>query len=422
MKKVVWAEGVLLGQQHLQQWENYHHIQHEFLAKLISPFWWGIKKITWDEKSLSYGQFILKTCEVIFPNGLYVNYDSRCCTALSYVLTPDHDSSESIYLAIPLSTHIKNITGYPAYVGLSGWLSQYECVLDEYDETREREVLFAHPNLVLLSSKEDKSAFCTIKIAEVRRKNVGEFVSDINFIPACLSLETSEVLVRLMTQQCEWLVSKITLLPPGSQYLSLLNMFLAELRLLNAVPALHPFELYRWLMRLCGAFIFTLPTVVLPHYDAMTLSDVFSRLDQCVKQLVTLAIPAQTISVEWVRETDFLYTAHSIEARLFKQGFYLAITHALPVMEWLTRFSSQVKVGPRSMIESIVASALTGVTLIHVQHPPDNLPIKSGHEYFYIEPKGFFWEQVKIEQSLSLFVSHDFLDARIELIIVNEDD
>ncbi len=417
MKKIVWAEGVLLGQQHLQQWENYHDAQYNFLAKLISPFWWGVKKIAWDENSLLYGHFVLKTCDVIFPNGVRVKYDSRINTALGYVFTAEHENSESIYLGVPLSTQVKNITGYPLQSGLSGWIGHYECVLDEYDDTREREVLFAHPNLVLLSSKDDKTAFCVIKIAELRRKNVGEFFSDPSFIPACLCLDASDTLVRFIQHQTEWLSSKISVLPPRYEYLPLLNMFLMELRILKSCLSLHPFELYRWLVRLCGVF----SQAELPAYDVAQLGTVFLKLGETTQKLINGAIPAQFTSLEWIRETEFLYTARHISNHHFKQSFYLAVTHDLPVMEWLSRFTAQIKVGPPSRIESIIASALSGVSVIHVQRPPSNLHIKSGYEYFYIEPKGFFWEHIKAEQSLSLFVSRDFSMASIELLIINED-
>ncbi|MDX2164845.1 MAG: type VI secretion system baseplate subunit TssK [Gammaproteobacteria bacterium] len=421
MKKIVWAEGVLLGQQHLQQWENYHQSQYDSLLKLISPYSWGIENISWDEKSLLYGQFILTRCDVIFPNGLRVNYDQRTHPTLSYVLTSEHANHEDIYLAIPLSTHVKNITGYSARNGLSGWNGQYECVLDEYDESREREVLFAYPNISLLSSKEDKTSFCMLKIAELRRKNVGEFVIDADFIPACLHINTSMALLTLINHLIEWLSSKIGVLRSGNEFLSLLNMLLAELGLLKNCPSLHPFEFYRWLNRLCGLFIAVDPMVVLPSYNPLRLSELFFDLVQLAKRLLNIAIPSQTTILEWRRETEFLYTARSIESHLFKHAFYFAVTHDLPVMEWLARFTAEIKVGSRSMIESIVASALSGVSVVHVQRPPDNLHIKPGHEYFYIEPNGYFWEQAKTEQNLSLFVSRDFSKAHIELIIVNKD-
>jgi len=430
MKKVVWAEGVLLGQQHLQQWDNYTHERQDFLLKLSSPFLWGIKKLVWDEESLLYGKLMIKHCEVIFPNGGVIKYDSRVETPLSYALTPDHGNCESIYLAMPISDHIKNITGYASQTGLSGWSGAYCCILDEQDADREREVLFAHPNLFLLSSKEDKSVFYSLKIAEVSKKNLGECVLEPAFIPACLAIETSQALMSFLNAKIELITSKINLLQSRRQQcqlqwqeyvlLQLFNNFLPELYFFKAYPQFHPVELYRVCIRLAGALI---PEISLPMYDHNNLSGVFNNLDKLLKQLIEHAIPSRMAVLQWVRETEFLYTSEHIDSRLFqKNSFYLAVTFDRPVLEWLSRFTHQIKVGARSAIDAIVSSALTGLVLHHIQRPPNKLSVKSGYEYFYLEPKGDFWEQIKAEQSLSLFVSHDFSNAQIELLVVEEDE
>ena len=430
MKKVVWAEGVLLGQQHLQQWDNYNHERQDLLAKLSSPFMWGIKKLIWDEESVLYGKLIIKHCEVIFPNGRVIKYDSRVETPLSYALTPEHANCESIYLAVPISNHIKSITGYSNQTGSSGWSGVYHCILDEQDADREREVLFAHPNLFLLSSKEERGTFYSLKIAEVIKKNLGEFVLEPVFIPACLSIETSQTLMMFLNAKIELISSKINLLQSRRQQcqlqwqeyllLQLFNSFLPELYFFKSYPQFHPAELYRVCIRLAGALI---PEIALPMYDHSNLSAVFSELDKLLKQLIEQAIPSRMAVLQWVRETEFLYTSEHIDSRLFqKNSFYLAVTVDAPVMEWLSHFTHQIKVGARSAIEAIVSSALTGLVLHHIQRLPNKLSVKSGYEYFYLEPKGEFWEQIKSEQSLSLFVSQGFSKAQIELLVVEEDE
>ena len=212
MKKVVWAEGVLLGQQHLQQFDDYHHARQDFLAKLASPYPWGIKKLVWDEESFLYGKLIIKHCEAIFPHGLIIHYDSRVNTPLSYEFTAAHENRESVYLAIPLSDHINDITGYPHQSGLSGWKAEYQTVLDEQDSEREREVLFAYPNLCLLASKADKNLFYVIKIAEVVKKNIGEYSLEKSFIPSCLVLSASDAVMDFLSKHSELLSSKVNLL------------------------------------------------------------------------------------------------------------------------------------------------------------------------------------------------------------------
>ncbi|HEV2613381.1 MAG TPA: type VI secretion system baseplate subunit TssK [Gammaproteobacteria bacterium] len=428
MKKVVWAEGVLLGQQHLQQFDDYHHARQDFLAKLASPYPWGIKKLMWDEENLSYGKLIIKYCEIIFPHGLIIQYDSRVNLPLSTEFTAAHENRESVYLAVPLSDHIKDITGYPSQSGLSGWKGEYQTVLDEQDLEREREVLFAHPNLCLLTSKEDKNLFYALKIADVVKKNIGEYALEKSFIPSCLFLSASDVLMDLLSTHSELISSKASLLQSRRKQsrtewqdfvlLQLFNTALSEINILKSCSQLHPLEFYKVLIRLIGALN---PENPLPSYDHNNLTKIFYELDSLLKQGVDHAIPSRMSCLTWVRETEFLYTAEHLDSHVFKKNsFYVAVTMNVPVMEWLSLFTAQIKIGARSVIESIVASALTGVKLIHIQRPPDRLPIKAGYEYFYIEPNGHFWEQIKTEQTLSIFVSHIFSAAQIELLTVEE--
>src|SRR5690349_21484750 len=105
MKKVVWAEGVLLGQQHLQQFDQYHHDRQDFLARLSSPYPWGLKKISWDESTVPYGKLSLNTLECVFPHGQIIKYDRRYSQPLSIELASSAEQCESLYLAIPLSEH-----------------------------------------------------------------------------------------------------------------------------------------------------------------------------------------------------------------------------------------------------------------------------------------------------------------------------
>jgi type VI secretion system protein ImpJ len=262
----------------------------------------------------------------------------------------------------------------------------------------------------------------------VTKRNIGEFNVEPVFIPSCLSLSASDALRGLLSSTIELLSSKTHLLNTRRQYarsewmdfvlLQLFNASLAELRFFKASLHVHPIEFYKVLIRLTGALN---PECGLPHYEHHDLRKTFYELDAIVKKQVEQAMPSKMSFVNWMRETEFLYTASHIDTRVFqKNSFYLAVTMETPVMEWLSVFIHQIKVGARSVIESIVSSALTGVRLIHIQRPPHTLPIKAGYEYFYIEPKGAYWEQVKAERSLSLFVSQNFLQAQIELLTVEE--
>ena len=51
LRKMVWAEGVLLGQQHFQQWENFFNQQHVVCLQAQSPFAYGLTVLSIDEEA-----------------------------------------------------------------------------------------------------------------------------------------------------------------------------------------------------------------------------------------------------------------------------------------------------------------------------------------------------------------------------------
>ena len=54
----------------------------------------------------------------------------------------------------------------------------------------------------------------------------------------------------------------------------------------------------------------------------------------------------------------------------------------------------------------------------HLKLLPEKIPIKPGYEYFYLDSKSRFWEQIKLDKGLAVFLPHDFLDASVEIITV----
>ena len=93
MKKVIWAEGVMLGQQHFQQWEKYYQRQQRLLYMAINPLHWGLIDLQLDVEALLNNKILVKKCSAIFPHGMLVNFDATDSTyQLTLELTPDQES------------------------------------------------------------------------------------------------------------------------------------------------------------------------------------------------------------------------------------------------------------------------------------------------------------------------------------------
>jgi type VI secretion system protein ImpJ len=440
--KILWAEGTLLGQQHFQQWDHYHESRLRASIEAIAPFAIGIQKLIIDETLLITGQLLIKQCQIIFPQGIYIDYDDRYDSSLTLSLLKSVSPLTEIYLCIVLNHSAKNISGYPENNTTNRWLASYETITDDYDAKREREVGFLKPQLILLRGDEDRSNFYSIKIFDLLQEGREKFELSSRFIPQIIHIHSSFVLKELLRAQIELISAKIRLLRDRrKQFRADMTEFnhsdLADFLLLqlfnHVLPGLefyfnhsetHPKEYYFHL----SAFLNTLSTfsdqheaLILPKYDHENLSKIFFSLDDYLKSLLESVIPSRMHILKLIRENDTLYSLDNIDSHVFiKNSFYLAVLFESENIEWLNQFSRQVKIGARSMIESIVASALPGVRLIHTQRPPNKLPVKSGYEYFYLEPIGVFWEQIKTERTLSLFTPYDFIKSQIELVTVEE--
>ena len=71
-KRMVWAEGVFLSQQHFQLWDALLRQQQHSYVEAVQTFNWGVLDLKWNLDNLGNGTLILQSCCCIFQNGLLV--------------------------------------------------------------------------------------------------------------------------------------------------------------------------------------------------------------------------------------------------------------------------------------------------------------------------------------------------------------
>ena len=57
----------------------------------------------------------------------------------------------------------------------------------------------------------------------------------------------------------------------------------------------------------------------------------------------------------------------------------------------------------------------------HATREVDYLSKKQGCEYFRLVLQGDFWAQVKTDKTLAVFVSHEFVQAQLEMIVMRNE-
>lgn len=469
--KIIWAEGILLTQQHFQQWEFYHQQQNQFIFRTLRSHAWGLIEIAIDEELLSNGVFKVQKCKVLFQSGLLIQYDSAVDPLLCYQLNSNENQIKDIYLCLPLGQKVSNISGYSQGNQVNTWLAEYHIISDIYDHNREQEVLLAKPNLILLGNHENRNNYESIKIAEIIKNDQQKFKMVDTYYPPLLNLHGSQFLQNHCERCLAFLNAKELMLKECYQrlqdnmadnyqaigiHLILLQAIACAISLIQyymKLDTLHPSQMYLVLSVLISKLSIFDPnhsTATIPTYDHGNLFHVFNNLNQDIKMLFDKAIPSPVAVIMLRKIEDTLYVAENIDSQYFHQyHFYIAIKIAvnsehikkslpsepslqdndrffMPDIErqnnkdkyWADQIQNQIKISAFSMIKQIAALAISGVKVVHMQRLPGKLSIKPGFEYYYLTQTGEAWDKIKQERSLALFIPHFLTNATIELMTI----
>ncbi len=442
LRKIVWAEGIFLGQQHFQQWDRYQEAVQGLFTRSLNPLSWGLLELAIDPQPLENGRLRLEKCLALFPDGRLVAYEAVADPPLMCELGGRGGEVVDVYLCLPGNRQVAGISGYPGKGHLCAWQADYREIADEYDGTREREVLLARPNLMLLTSEQSRESFVSIRLARVLNEGDGTYCLLPEFIPAVARVGASERLRALLDGMVELTGARLRSLnerkaaygggaaefaqndPLHFQLLQVLGGLYPLLVHFQQNAELHPEFLYRSLVPVIGQ-LKALSNVAgqsdIPRYRHDALDQVFPALAGLLEGLIQVQTVQRSSALGLQRENECLWQASGLDGALFQRStFFLEVDHTGEDPNWINDFTRQVKVGPRSAIELMVASALPGVRLVHAQRPPSQMPVRSGCEYFRLEPRGDFWKAMSDEGSLAIFVPGQFAETSIALVTVQE--
>jgi len=436
--KPVWAEGVLLAQQHFQLFDEYHEQNQIVRQNLISPLIFGIEHLSIDESALSRGLLKITSFKLLLENGRLLDFDRQKHDELKFELDPNLDEV-IIYIAIAGNKVVSNIEGYATTGQLSAYKADYVELSDDHDAARNREVLIAHPKFILLTDTDVKTYFDTIACLKINRAEDGNFVVNKHFVPPLLNIGASVYLTELLNRTANLVNAKVNVLlsrrknfgsvtdfgPNEMNSFLLLNAMAPSAKRLDHLKSLslvHPERLYCELVDLISSVsMFEHSDLVnqVPPYQHKQLSHVFGKLDELLTKLLEGVVPKKMAGLKLEKVSNAIYQVATIDSTIFDNNdFYLAVYFESEDTKWIETFSDQVKVGSTEKLDIMISSALAGVQLTHCQRPPNKLAIKSGYEYFRLESHGYIWQQIMEEQSLSLFIPFGLQAAQIEIVTV----
>lgn len=440
-QRVVWAEGLFLGQQHFQQWDR--NLQREIHQRtdLARSHGWGVVSLNLLEEPLGIGQCRIESLSVILPNGQWVQFDSqRDGDPLLCDLAAGGDSV-TVWLAQPDNERVTGISGYQEQGRLCGWRADYLDMPDEHDPARTREVIIGKPNLVLLRGDESREHYSAIRLASFESIGDGVYQQTANVVPPLVNLNACELLQGMVHRIRDLIAARVRLLSQQrNSYGDIADMGNRELaqvlRLQQLRPALvaldhylredasHPESIYRTLSQLIAGLWDLQPDMgelVLSEYTHTDLADVFSSLESSLRAALMQESSTTSTALSLRHESPALLVGEGIPWQgINARHLYLGVYHEAENPEWIMEFGRQCKAGSRDDLELILASALPGIRLSHTQRPPNKLPVKSGFEYFRVEPAGEFWPRAVEAESLAVFLPAQFQSCRFELLCIED--
>lgn len=442
-RKVVWSEGMLLTPQHFQQWDRHYEGLIAERFRTHDPFAWGITTLDIDRDGLANGRFTLLQCTVVMPDGLIIDIpelDGAPATRTFTDLFLPTMESLNVYLGIP----VERTDGMSCQLGKESgarparFFAEHIEAIDITTGDNPREVLVAKKNLRLFFSGEETADTVSIKVAELVRQPSGAVGLKETYIPPCLWISGSPYLLRLLRALVELLVAKKATFSDAQRgVLELIGSDLGKFALVAAVsthlPALqhlsqveriHPESLYMAMVRLAGQMLMLAApneSPDLPRYQHENLTATFEGLDKRIRSIVEGVTPTRYITIPLDSSGDNVWVGRVPEMRLFASGqFFVMASGDLPEDQVRNLVPQQVKIGSPSKLREIVAAAMPGVKLYHTPKPPATLPMKIGTQYFRLDDRGVFWDEIKKSQVVALHVPQSLQGIRIQLVATKD--
>ena len=455
--RVVWEEGMYLAPHHFQAQRR--HCEDTLAATLdaLFPFAYGVTSASLDTEALAGGILALAFARGIMPDGTVVSVPDADPVPLPSPLAerfaPDRES-HVVYLTLPAwnddasnvrltdatARDIAAATQEPRYVEL------VVNVRDEAAGEESTEVHFASKHLRLVLDTELDRNDVALALARVRRNDLGQFVSDPDFIPPSLKIGASARLLAILRQVLGMVEAKgralsasldvpvtgsVAAAPAAYIGNELATRWLlhavrsaeAPLRHMLATRSAHPEQLWLELSQLAGAlctFSLTVRARDLPVYMHDDLATCFTAIEQHLRSHLDVVIAANAVVVQLTRTSDVLHSATISDPRCYEPGarWFLGVRSSVSANETLIRAQQYLKVCAARFVLELVRRAYPGLSLEHIPAPPAGLAPRADLTYFEITLSGPCETALRETREIGVYAPDALPDIMLEVSVL----
>jgi type VI secretion system protein ImpJ len=445
--KVLWTEGMFLQPQHFQQFERYIFNSFQSAMSAHFPYWYGISNLEINTDAISNGILSIEKCIGIMPDGVCFSIPENDFAPAARTFTEHfkHDQqSLDVYLALPL------IKEGNVNAGTSSTDNQINVryalrnisVFDEVMGMQKKEIEVGALNFSVLFQDESIDNHSAIKIGMLVRNASGNIEFSPNFIPPILNIGASPYLLGLIKSLLEFLFAKINSLSQGRKQieggfaefsqaeetpfrlLQTLNTYTPLLAHYHAFPWVNPYELFCLLTQFAGSlctFSSEVSIKNLPRYEHTNLAATFGVLIKIIRKILEADIEAGCVAIPIEQINQATYLCKITDDKLFSGAkFFLGISAKVPEKELVVGVLQRIKISSRNRLDLLISSAMPGLPLRHVMHPPKGLSTKPGFIYFILDQQHELWQQIKTSGNIAYYFPNSFPELKMEMLALKE--
>jgi type VI secretion system protein ImpJ len=456
-RPIFWHQGLLLQPQHFQLADLHAQSLLEPVHAFLGPHFWGVGDREIHEAALGNRSFEVRRGEFLFADGTYAVFPGNAVIESRSFDDAWVEGGKPFTVLVGL----KRWSDAGQNVGvLSGSLAMADLTsrfVTPADAEEVGDLHHAGPpaqvkrlryllRIFWETEREQLGDYVLIPLAQLERMG-DEIKLSTKFVPPALTISSSEVLLNLIKDIRDAIAARAHQLEEYKRQRGVHTAefgardmaYLLALRSLSRyIPLLfhstetrqvHPWSVYGMLRQLVGelsSFSTTVNllggeedgTARLPAYDHWNLGACFSAAQALIIHLLDeiTAGPEYVILLAF----DGTYFAGDLQPAIFegRNRFYLVLETEADPKFVLQSVNTAVKMSSREVLPLLIARALPGVGLKHLETPPQELPRRARSLYFQIDHHGDQWAYVQKGNNIALYWDTAPEDLKAELMVV----
>ncbi len=434
--KVVWAEGLFLQPQHLQQQDRYFDRLVRSSTMGLRPFAWGLTELSLDTDMLTLGKFAIRSAAGVLPDGTPFNVPEDVDHPKPIDL-PESTRNQVVYLQLPARQPGGVETAPPELIETVARFAT-----DEFEATDinagyqgNASVPIGKLRLRYALENEARSGFTAVGVARVVEVRADKStVLDDGFIPPLLTCSASNVIGGFISQlqgllhhRAEALAGRVsetttrgTAEIADYMLLQLCNNYEPLMTHLAAIaPQLHPEDFYRMAVSLAGELSTFTETrkrpSAFPAYKHDDLQATFRPVMSALRQALSAVLEQTAVPIP-LQERKFGIRVGPILDRslVTEASWVLAVKAQIPAETLRRNFPNLVKIGPVEQIRELITVALPGVAVRALPVAPRQLPYYAGTSYFELDRSSPYWAALARSGGVAIHVTGELPGLEIE--------